>query len=109
LWAPRKTTGNCLEEKDRKCNKMPYIKGTIRIPCSADYLVNSDGKPVRSLGAQAARLPQAGVWHRQTPTLSPKTLLYHQSLIKRRGAEAQRGRDAKRKTGQSVCICVHLW
>jgi hypothetical protein len=43
---------------------------------------DSDGKPVRSLGAQAARPPHAGVWHRQTPTLSPKPLLYHQSQFR---------------------------
>ena len=32
-----------------------------------------------ALGAQAARLRQAGVWRCQTPAVSPKPPLYHQS------------------------------
>jgi hypothetical protein len=47
----------------RKQQELAFL---VTIPMS---LVDSDGKPVRSLGAQAARLPQAGVWRCQTPTL----------------------------------------
>ena len=40
-------------------------------------------KSVQPLGAQAARLPQVGVWRCQTPTLSPRPHVSTESLIAR--------------------------